>query len=192
MGMALGILFLVCLLIAVITQNSEESAAVKSQTKALPDGALVFFDKRVSGHSRKGVVTYYSHFVRAVCPGQDGCVKQEIFPFNNHDMADKAAAWGRAHSWVIDTHSSFVSKVQQSTQMDGRLHPGVTTLEQVTDRLGKPESITNAADGQVGVVWVRPKAAMDSAATKGVTILFDKDGKMIRIVKRKETETNAK
>ena len=71
-----------------------------------------------------------------------------------------------------------------------RLQPGVTTLEQAKEKLGKPQSITNAADGRVGVVWVRSQAVMGSASSKGVAILFDKDGKMIRVVKRNEAKTN--
>ena len=71
-----------------------------------------------------------------------------------------------------------------------RLQPGVTTLEQAKEKLGKPQSITTAADGRVGVVWVRSQAVMGSASSKGVAILFDKDGKMIRVVNRNETKTN--
>lgn len=71
-----------------------------------------------------------------------------------------------------------------------RLQPGVTTLEQAKEKLGKPQSITNAADGRIGVVWVRSQAVMGSASSKGVAILFDKDGKMIRVVNRNETKTN--
>ena len=71
-----------------------------------------------------------------------------------------------------------------------RLQPGVTSLEKKKEKLGKPQSITNAADGRVGVVWVRSQAVMGSASSKGVAILFDKDGKMIRVVNRNETKTN--
>lgn len=71
-----------------------------------------------------------------------------------------------------------------------RLQPGVTTLEQAKEKLGKPQSISHAADGRVGVVWVRSQAVMGSASSKGVAILFDKDGKMIRVVNRNETKTN--
>lgn len=71
-----------------------------------------------------------------------------------------------------------------------RLQPGVTTLEQAKEKLGKPQSITNTADGRVGVVWIRSQAVMGSVSSKGVGILFDKDGKMIRVVNRNETKTN--
>lgn len=71
-----------------------------------------------------------------------------------------------------------------------RFQPGVTTLEQAKQKLGKPQSVTNAADGRVGVVWIRSQAVMGSVSRKGVAILFDKDGKMIRVVNRNETKTN--
>lgn len=75
------------------------------------------------------------------------------------------------------------------TEVD-RLQPGVTTLEQVKQRLGKPRRIDNTADGLVGVTWTRAQAVMGSISTKGVTILFDKDGKMVRVVTRQESSTN--
>lgn len=118
MGMALAVILLVCILFAMINQDSEESAAITSQTKKLPEGAMVFFDQRVSGRSRKGVVTYYSHFVRAVCTSPDGTSQQETFPFNHHDIADKAAAWGKAHTWAIDTHKNLVAESLKQADSD--------------------------------------------------------------------------
>jgi len=118
MGMALGVLFLVCILFAMINQNNEESAALASQTQKLPAGVKVFFDQRISGRSRKGVVTYYSHFVRAVCTSPDGSTQQETFPFNHHDIADKASAWGKAHTWAIDTHKNLVAESLNQTDSD--------------------------------------------------------------------------
>lgn len=75
------------------------------------------------------------------------------------------------------------------TEVD-RLQPGVTTLEQAKERLGKPHTITNSADGRYGVTWIRSQAVIGSVSSKGVSILFDKDGKMIRIVTRTESKTN--
>lgn len=95
MGMALAILFLVCIVLVAINQSSKESAAINIQTQKLPEGSQVFFDKRISGHSKKGVVTYYSHFVRAVYKCSDGTTLEETFPFDHHDHADKASSWGR-------------------------------------------------------------------------------------------------
>lgn len=180
MGMALAILFLVCILFIAISQRNEESAAIASQTRKLPDGAHMFFDQRISGHSRKGVVTYYSHFVRAVYRSPNGITQQETFPFDHHDLNDKAAAWGRAHSWVIDAHKTSASDVKKQE----RQTPGITTLEQFKERLGTPRSISNTTDGQIAVVWAGPKA---DVSKKGITILFTKDGTMIRIVKKNET-----
>lgn len=71
-----------------------------------------------------------------------------------------------------------------------RLQPGVTTLEEAKERLGKPRSISNSADGSYGVTWVRAQALMGSVSSKGVSILFDKDGKMIRVVTRTESKNN--
>ncbi|GAB1387516.1 hypothetical protein MASR1M59_26640 [Melaminivora sp.] len=77
----------------------------------------------------------------------------------------------------------------EMTEVD-RFQPGLTTLEQAKEKLGKPQSVTTAADGRIGVVWVRSQATMGSASSKGVAILFDKDGKMIRVVNRNEIKSN--
>ena len=71
-----------------------------------------------------------------------------------------------------------------------RLQPGITTIEQAKEKLGKPRSITNAADGSYGAIWVRAQASMGSVTSKSVSILFDKDGKMIRVSHRSESKTN--
>lgn len=114
MGEALAIFFAVCVLFVVLGNNSDESAAIKKQTKDLPEGASIFFDKVISGHSRKGVITYYSHFVRAIYRAQDGSTHQELFHFSHHSTAEKASAWGDAHSWVIKTHANLTSKSNTS------------------------------------------------------------------------------
>ena len=52
-----------------------------------------------------------------------------------------------------------------------RLQPSVSTFEQVKEKLGKPQSITNTASGQFGAVWVRSQVAVGSASTKAVSNL---------------------
>jgi hypothetical protein len=71
-----------------------------------------------------------------------------------------------------------------------RLQPGVTTIEQAKEKLGKPGSITNTANGEVGLFWSRSQVVMGAGKWKSVAILFDKDGKMIRVVSRNESATN--
>ena len=146
MGMALAVLLVVCVLFAAISQGSEESAAIARQTKKLPDGAKVFFDQRVSGRSRKGVVTYYSHFVRAVCTNPDGTSQQEIFPFNHHDLADKASAWGKAHIWAIDNQKNLAAEnlnneAPNKVSSDEYLNMALTKASDTElrkDRYGRP------------------------------------------------------
>lgn len=121
MSLAIGIFFLICVLFSILGRNSEESAAIKGQTKELPVGAQVFFDKEISGYSKKRVVTYYKHFVSAVCTDRDGCIKQQTFPFNEYELSEKAAAWGKAHDWVIDSHIKIVSKVVLSSPISNEV-----------------------------------------------------------------------
>lgn len=71
-----------------------------------------------------------------------------------------------------------------------RLQPGVTTIEQAKEKLGKPGLITNTQNGEVGLAWSRSQVVMGSSKWKSVAILFDKDGKMIRVVSRQESASN--
>jgi outer membrane protein assembly factor BamE (lipoprotein component of BamABCDE complex) len=71
-----------------------------------------------------------------------------------------------------------------------QLQPGVTTLNQAKEKLGKPYSITNLADGRVRVIWVTARGVMTSVSSKGVAILFDKDGRMVRVVNKNEINMN--
>lgn len=71
-----------------------------------------------------------------------------------------------------------------------RFQPGVTTIEQAKEKLGKPGSITNTANGEVGFVWSRSQVVMGAGKWKSVGILFDKDGKMVRVVLRSESASN--
>ncbi len=186
MGIALAIFFVICIVLIAINQNSEESAAIKSQTQKLPEVAFISFDKKVSGRSRKVVVTYYSHFVRAAYKCPDGTSLQQVFPFDHHDHLDKASAWGRAHEWSIATHSTVTANSLPEVTSGERFEPGVTTLDQLIERLGEPETTTGTSDGHIAVVWSRPKASLDANHTNGVTIIFDNESRIIRIVKRNE------
>ena len=71
-----------------------------------------------------------------------------------------------------------------------RMQPMVTTFEQVKEILGKPQSVSSAADGGSVAGWVRSKASPVGHSTKSVMIMFDKNGKFVRVVNRHEAKTN--
>lgn len=70
------------------------------------------------------------------------------------------------------------------------MKPGITTYQEAVAKLGKPMRTTTQADGQMAVGWSRASAVMGAVSSKGVVILFDKEGKMIRVVHRTELQTN--
>jgi hypothetical protein len=77
------------------------------------------------------------------------------------------------------------------TQADiDAMQPGITTFMQAQERLGKPQSVNYAPDGRTAATWVRVSHVLGSMSSKGVSVLFDKEGKMIRIVNRQETNSN--
>ena len=62
------------------------------------------------------------------------------------------------------------------------MQPGVTTYEEAVAKLGKPHGVTIAADGAKNVVWSWAQAGgFTGIQSRAVRILFDKDGKMIRV-----------
>ena len=75
------------------------------------------------------------------------------------------------------------------TEVDD-LQPSVSTFEQVKEKFGKPQSVSNASDGGFVAGWVRSQASPLGASTKSVMIIFDKDGKLIRVASRFENKTN--
>lgn len=74
-------------------------------------------------------------------------------------------------------------------EVDG-LQPSVSTFEQVKRKFGTPQSITNTYDGGFAAGWIRSQASPLGASTKSVMIIFDKDGRLIRVANRFENKTN--
>ena len=65
--------------------------------------------------------------------------------------------------------------------------PGVTTYDQAVEKLGKPKAINIAPDGSKSVLWVYVQvAALAGTESRGTRILFDKEGKMIRVASKVE------
>ncbi len=67
------------------------------------------------------------------------------------------------------------------SQVDA-MTPGVTTFDDAVKVMGKPTSQQFTAEGKMVSVWVYAAAIMGSASSRSVSIGFDKDGKMIRVL----------
>ena len=62
------------------------------------------------------------------------------------------------------------------------MQPGVTTYEQAVAKLGKPFGVSMTADGTKSVVWSWAQAGgLTGIQKRAARILFDKDGKMVRV-----------
>jgi hypothetical protein len=64
--------------------------------------------------------------------------------------------------------------------------PGITTLQEAETKLGKPMSTGYGPDGKISAMWTRSTGSVFGSSARSVLILFDKDGKMIRVVSRSE------
>lgn len=66
--------------------------------------------------------------------------------------------------------------------------PGVTTIEDAKAALGKPFRILEDESGNRTISWVWVQSTMGNLSGKGARIVFDKNGKMVRVEKRQEID----
>lgn len=60
--------------------------------------------------------------------------------------------------------------------------PGVTTRAEVVKRLGPPASVYDGTDETRTLTWAKTGGLFDSGTTKGLSIQFGPDDKMIKVV----------
>ena len=60
--------------------------------------------------------------------------------------------------------------------------PGVTTRAQVIKRLGPPASVFDGVDETKTLTWAKDGGMFNSGTTKGLSIQFGPDDKMIAVV----------
>lgn len=61
------------------------------------------------------------------------------------------------------------------------MQSGVTTIQEAQARLGKPTSVSNMANGSTLLQWMFIEASAFHSTGRHVAVLFDSNGKMIRI-----------
>lgn len=64
--------------------------------------------------------------------------------------------------------------------------PGVTTYEQVVEKLGKPKAQNFANDGSKTATWIWVQVVPGASQSRGTKIAFDKEGKMVRVMSKVE------
>ena len=64
------------------------------------------------------------------------------------------------------------------------LQPGVATLDEAKAQLGAPTSVTTDAEGNQTVRWKYVTASPIGAQGARIDIVFDKQGKMVRVAHR--------
>lgn len=67
-----------------------------------------------------------------------------------------------------------------------QLRPGISTAEEAVTLLGKPTAESNLVDGSKLLQWQYMSVLVASASSDHVAILFDTNGKMIRITHRSQ------
>lgn len=62
-----------------------------------------------------------------------------------------------------------------------QMKPGVTTKDEAIANLGQPSAFSNMPNGQQLLQWQYVHGSMFGASSTHAAILFDADGKMVRI-----------
>ena len=60
--------------------------------------------------------------------------------------------------------------------------PGLTTRAEVIKRLGPPASVYDGADDTRTLTWAKTGGLFNSGSTKGLSIQFGPDDKMVKVV----------
>lgn len=72
-----------------------------------------------------------------------------------------------------------------------QLVPGESTRAEAVKLLGKPNSETFRADSSVILLWMHSRGtAWGTGKSRSLAILFDKDGRMLRLLQRTETKVH--
>ena len=66
------------------------------------------------------------------------------------------------------------------------MRPGVTTIQDAEAALGKPQSTSAAANGGTLLQWMYTQGSVVGGSSAHVAVLFDKDGKMVRVTHRSQ------
>lgn len=66
------------------------------------------------------------------------------------------------------------------------MRPGVTTIQDAETALGKPASSSAAVNGGTLLQWIYTQGTMVGGSSAHVAVLFDKDGKMVRVTHRSQ------
>lgn len=64
--------------------------------------------------------------------------------------------------------------------------PGVSTYDEIASKLGKPYGQNFAQDGSKTVTWIYVQVSPVGSETRGTKMLFDKEGKLTRIMSKVE------
>lgn len=65
--------------------------------------------------------------------------------------------------------------------------PGVTTYEEVVEKLGKPKAQNFAPDGSKTALWVYARAGvLTGVESRGTKLQFDMGGKLVRVLSKVE------
>lgn len=62
--------------------------------------------------------------------------------------------------------------------------PGITTMQQAQEKLGTPTATNAMPNGGTLQQWVYSQASMFGGTSSNLAILFDRDGRMVRIASK--------
>lgn len=66
------------------------------------------------------------------------------------------------------------------------MRPGVTTIQDAETALGKPASSSAVVNGGTLLQWIYTQGSVVGASSAHIAVLFDKNGKMVRVTYRSQ------
>lgn len=67
-----------------------------------------------------------------------------------------------------------------------RMQPGVTTEQEAVQKIGKPTNTRFNPDGSKALIWAWAQTVPGKTTSRGVSVLFDKEGRFVRIISKTE------
>lgn len=87
-------------------------------------------------------------------------------------------------AFIVGTANAATAGREFEIERADTFEQGVTTVEVAKEQLGEPLSVSTDAEGNQTLWWKYAKVNMFGKDVRKLSVVFDKDGKMVRIAHR--------
>ncbi|WP_244116838.1 hypothetical protein [Burkholderia cepacia] len=175
------------------------SATVGAVPTGLPtriEPTAVVFDPITAKHGKKRFWGLFELYARSRTWGEDQTRRMTTEAGLFRDLMGDPEL-GEIELETIDQYASRLAQLTACMTMGSKFDirdadqfvPGVTTMQQAQEKLGTPTATNAMPNGGTLQQWMYSQASVIGGTSSNLAILFDKDGKMIRIQSRGQVNT---